>query len=85
MHYLVTTAWQAAGGTGEPPERLVLAFALNFSSFATQALLKDYDQTPAQIAALTADNLKVLLRSAIDVQRSTQNDDIPANSSDKID
>lgn len=72
VRYLATTAWQAAGGTGEPPEELVLAFALNLSSFATQALTINFDQTPAQIGALTADILKMLLRRAIEEQRSDE-------------
>jgi AcrR family transcriptional regulator len=50
MHYLVTMAWQAAGGTGEPPG------------------------TPTQIGALTANILKVLLRRAVQVQRSAGGD-----------
>jgi len=69
MRYLVTIAWQTAGGTGEPPEDLVLAFALNFSAFTTQALMVDFDQTPAQIGALTANAVKVLLQRAVEVQR----------------
>jgi AcrR family transcriptional regulator len=69
VRYMATLAWQKAGGTGEPPEDLVLAFALNFSAFATQALIVDFDQTPAQIGALTADVLKGLLGRAIQEQR----------------
>ena len=38
------TPARAAGGAGEPPEDVVLAFALNFSTFATQALMVDFDQ-----------------------------------------
>jgi len=58
-----------AGGTGEPPEDLVLAFALYLSAFATQALMVDFDQTPVQVGALTADILKMLLWRAVDAQR----------------
>ncbi len=67
---LLNLAWQTAGGVGEPPEALRLAFALHFSAFTTQALMVDFNQTPAQIGALTADILKVLLRRAVDEQRS---------------
>lgn len=74
VHYLAAHAWTTAGGKGEPPEGLVLAFALNFSAFTTQALMIDFDLTPAQIGAVTADILKVLLRSAVDAQDPTQND-----------
>jgi AcrR family transcriptional regulator len=70
VRYLVTTAWHAAGGTGDPPEDLMHAFALNFSTFATQALMIDFNQTPAQIGALTADILKVLLLRAVTAQHS---------------
>jgi hypothetical protein len=34
----------------------------------------DFDQTPAQIGALTANILKVLLRRAVQVQRSAGGD-----------
>jgi hypothetical protein len=47
----------------------VSAFALNLSAFTTQALTVDFDQTPAQIGALTAAILKVLLVRAVEEQR----------------
>ena len=70
VQYLATLAWQKAGGAGEPPKDLVLAFALNFSAFTTQALMIDFDQTPAQIGVLTAEILKVMLRRAVEAQSS---------------
>jgi len=70
IQFLASLAWQKAGGTGEPPQDLVLAFALNFSAFTTQALMVDFDQTPAQIGRLTADILKVMLRRAVEAQGS---------------
>ena len=70
VYYLVTLAWQRAGGTGDPPKDLMLVFALNFSAFTTQALMVDFDQTPAQVGRLTADILKVMLRRAIEAQGS---------------
>jgi AcrR family transcriptional regulator len=66
--FLASLAWRTAGGSDEPPDDLVLAFALNLSTFATQALMIDFDQTPAQIGALTADILKMLLRRAVQAQ-----------------
>ena len=75
MQTLVKVVWHMAGGTGEPPEDLVLAFALNFSAFTTQALMVDFEQTPAQIGALTADTLKMLLWRAIEAQGSARGDD----------
>ena len=74
VQFLATLAWQKAGGTGEPPEDLVLAFALNLSAFTTQALMIDFDQTPAQIGTLTAEILKVLFRRAVRAQHSTPGD-----------
>ncbi len=70
IQFLASLAWERAGGTGEPPQDLVLAFALNFSAFTTQALMVDFDQTPAQIGRLTADILKVALRRAVGAQGS---------------
>ncbi len=72
--FLTTLAWRNAGGSGEPPEDLVLAFALNFSTFTTQALTIDFDQTPTQIGILTADILKLLLRRALEAQRLEEED-----------
>lgn len=71
VRYLASIAWQAAGGDGEVPPTLESAFALNFSTFATQALMIDFDETPAQIGALTADILKMLLRHTVDTHNSS--------------
>jgi len=65
VQFLATLAWEKAGGTGEPPHDLVLAFALYFSAFTTQALMIDFDQSPTEIRAQTADILKTLLRRAV--------------------
>ncbi len=70
VRFLATRAWGAAGGRGEPPENVVLAFALNFSAFTTQALMVDFDRTPAQIGVLTADLLMTNLRHAVETQRA---------------
>ncbi len=75
VKHLAKIAWREAGGEGKPPEALVSAFALNFSAFATQALMIDFEHIPAQIGALTADILKVLLRRAVDAQRSERGGD----------
>jgi AcrR family transcriptional regulator len=61
VRHLAAMTWTAAGGSGEPPDQLVAAFALNFSAFATQALMIDFDQTPEQIGALTAGIVKDFL------------------------
>jgi AcrR family transcriptional regulator len=79
VRHLVGVAWRTAGGRGDPPEDLAMAFALNFSAFTTQALMVDFDQTPVQIGILTANMLKVLLRRAVDAQPSGPADDAPVN------
>lgn len=68
--HLVGLAWKTAGGSGDPPEDLKLAFALNFSAFTTQALMVDFDQTPSQIGTLVAALLTMLIRGAVEAQRS---------------
>ena len=50
----------------------MLAFALNFSAFTTQALMIDFDQSPTQIGVLTAEILKVILRRAVEAQSSAR-------------
>jgi AcrR family transcriptional regulator len=78
VRHLAALAWQTAGGMGNPPEGLTSAFALNFSAFATQALMIDFDQTPTQIGELTADIVKMVLWRAVHAQHSTP--DATANS-----
>ena len=74
MHYMAALAWRSAGGVGKPPEDLTLAFALHLSAHTTQALMADFERTPAQIGALTADILKTLLHRAVQAQRSAGTD-----------
>lgn len=70
--FLAALAWRTAGGIGEPPSKLVLAFALNLSAFTTQALMIDFDRTPTQVGMLTAGILKAFLEDCVDQQRSTR-------------
>ena len=70
VNRLAELTWHAAGGVGDPPEDLALAFALHLSVFTTQALMVDFDQTPVEIGALTADILKLLTRRSVEAQRS---------------
>ncbi len=70
VRHLTDLAWRTAGGSGEPPEVLTLAFALNFSAFTTKALMVDFGQTPAQIGSLTAGILKQVLRRALREQET---------------
>lgn len=69
VDHFVRLTWQKAGGVGDPPEDLVLAYALHLSAFTTQALTVDFDRTPTEIAALVADILKVITRRAVAAQR----------------
>jgi AcrR family transcriptional regulator len=72
--FLTAVAWEAAGGTGAPSEELVMAFALNLSAFTTQALMIDFDQSPAEIGVLTADILQAFVRRAVEAQRASEGD-----------
>jgi AcrR family transcriptional regulator len=65
VSYLASCAWSAAGATSDPPETLVLGFAINLSVFTTRALMVDSDRTPSEIGALTAGFLKTLLQRAV--------------------
>lgn len=71
VRHVTTIAWHEAGGEGEPPATLHSAFALNFSTFATQALMIDFDHTPVQIGKLTADILRMLLRREVEKAQSS--------------
>jgi AcrR family transcriptional regulator len=70
MRHIASLVWHMAGGAGDPPDDLVLAFALNMSAFATRALIADFDQTPEQIGELTSDILKELVSNALGTQQS---------------
>jgi AcrR family transcriptional regulator len=73
--YLAALSWRTAGGKGEVPQAVVLAFALNLSAFTTQALMIDFDKTPAEIGVLTADILKAFVRRAVHAQDSKEPED----------
>ncbi len=75
--YLAALAWGTAGGVGEPPKEVVLAFALNLSAFTTQALMIDFDRTPTEVGVLTADILKAFVARAVEEQRSSRDVDAP--------
>jgi len=69
--YLAALSWRTAGGVGEAPQDVLLAFALNLSAFTTQALMIDFDKTPAEVGVLTADILKAFVGGAVEAQAST--------------
>jgi AcrR family transcriptional regulator len=74
IQHLTTIAWQAAGGKGPAPDSLASAFTVQLSPFTTKTLMVERDQTPAQVAALSADVLKTLLQRAVDEQKRAQPD-----------
>ena len=76
VRHLTSVAWHAAGGNGDAPETLYLAFALNLSSFTTRALITDFDRTPEQIGVLTSDILLPLIRGAVDAQRDNHGEGV---------
>jgi AcrR family transcriptional regulator len=65
MHYMAALAWRSAGGTGEPPEDVTLAFALHLSAHTTQALMTDFGCSPTQIGQLCARMLQGILHQAV--------------------
>ncbi len=65
MHYMAALAWRSAGGAGEPPEDLTLAFALHLSAHTTQALMADFGCSPRQIGLLCARMLRGVLHQAV--------------------
>jgi AcrR family transcriptional regulator len=74
VQHFTTIAWQAAGGNGQAPDSLAPAFTVQLSPFTTKTLMVELDQTPAQVAALSADVLKTLLQRAVDEQNRAQSD-----------
>ena len=70
MRHIASLVWHMAGGAGDPPDDLVLAFALNMSAFATRALIADFDQAPDEIGRLTSGILKALVSDALEMQRA---------------
>jgi AcrR family transcriptional regulator len=65
MRYMAALAWRSAGGTGEPPEDLTLAFALHLSAHTTQALMTDFGCSPTRVGQLCARILQGLLHDAV--------------------
>ena len=66
MHYMAALAWRSAGGAGEPPEDLTLAFALHLSAHTTQALMTDFGCSPTRVGQLCARILQGIVHQAVD-------------------
>ncbi len=65
MRYMAALAWRSAGGAGDPPEDLTLAFALHLSAHTTQALTTDFGCSPERIGLLCARLLQGVLHQAV--------------------
>jgi len=65
MRYMAALAWRSAGGVGEPPEDLTLAFALHLSAHTTQALMADFGCSPTQVGLLCGRLLQGILHQAV--------------------
>jgi AcrR family transcriptional regulator len=57
--------WRARGGTGQPPQWLVDAVAVQLSGFTTQTLAGDLGRTPDEVAHQSAQVIEAALASAI--------------------
>jgi AcrR family transcriptional regulator len=68
MTGMAFVAWMAAGGQGEPPQSLVVTFALALSAFTTQALAADFDSGPEEVARFAAGMIKDHLAAAVKAQ-----------------
>jgi AcrR family transcriptional regulator len=71
-----SAAWKAANGPGRPPRWLADAVAVMLSAFATEALMRDFGRTPAQVATAMAAALTHAIEGAV-AERSS---DIPRSS-----
>jgi hypothetical protein len=60
---IVSRAWRAAGGTGEPPRLLTEAFWLHFSAFTTFSFAADFNYSPEQAAQSSTGILVALLET----------------------
>jgi AcrR family transcriptional regulator len=65
IHYMAALAWRSAGGAGEPPDDLTLAFALHLSAHTTQALMADFGCSPKRVGLLCAHILQGLVHEAV--------------------
>lgn len=64
VQWATTTAWELAGGRGQPPGWLMDAFAIHLNAFATQTVAADASKRPRQIAASSALALHACVEAA---------------------
>lgn len=60
---LTNQAWEAAGGTGEPPDIVAEAMAMTVSSCTTHSLLRDLEQPIDEAAHLSATIIKTVIEA----------------------
>ena len=64
VNAVTAAAWKLAGERGRPPRWLVDVFAIHLSSFATRALVADFDRRPEDVAEASARALAAALTVA---------------------
>jgi AcrR family transcriptional regulator len=57
--------WQAAGGTGWPPDWVTDAVSVQLSGFTTHSLASDLDRTPEEVAASAEKVLRAVVAAAV--------------------
>ncbi len=60
---LTTQAWEAAGGTGEPPEAVSEVVAMAVSSYSTHSLVLDLGQSVEDAARLTTEIITTVIEA----------------------
>lgn len=62
---LTSQAWEAAGGTGEPPDTVAEAMAMTVSSCTTHSLVRDLEQPIDEAARLNAAIIKTVIEASL--------------------
>lgn len=65
VHRFTDTAWELAGGAGDPPGWLHDAVAVSLSAFATEALGPDFGRSPEEVGESMAVALAHAVRGAV--------------------
>src|SRR3546814_13365141 len=69
VHRFTDTAWDLAGGAGDPPRWLHDAVAVSLSAFATEALGPDFGRSPEAVGKSLAVALAHAVRGAVAPER----------------
>jgi AcrR family transcriptional regulator len=65
VRHFADSAWKAGRGRGRPPRWLDDAVAVLLSAFATEALVRDFGRTPAEVGRATASALTYAIEGAV--------------------